>query len=244
MLLNCGAGEDSWESLGLQGDQTTQFKRKSAMNIHWKDWSWSSDTLATWCESLVKTLMLGKIERRRRRGWQRMRWLDSTTVSVNMNVSKFWRCWRVKESGALQFMGSQRVGHDLAPERQQSWLFIINGPFSRDAWVSSKQRKRSTIFPEAKIRVTGCSNSVLVRLSLRGTDGHRLPGCHLRGLWISGCGPTPRCLASPHTLSSFVSPSFPSLNFLPLLLGFTTAFVSVSPSCTLSSRHFKSNSFI
>ena len=55
MLLNCGVGEDSWESLGLQGDQTSQSLRKSVLNIHWKDcwWSWSSNTLATWCEELT-----------------------------------------------------------------------------------------------------------------------------------------------------------------------------------------------
>ena len=37
MLLNCGVGEDSGESLGLQGDQTCQSYRKSTLNIHWKD---------------------------------------------------------------------------------------------------------------------------------------------------------------------------------------------------------------
>ena len=48
MLLNCGVGEDSWESLGLQRDQTSQSWRKSTLDIHWKDWwwSWSSNTLA------------------------------------------------------------------------------------------------------------------------------------------------------------------------------------------------------
>ena len=50
MVLNCGAEEDSWESLGLQRDQTSQSWRKSTLNIHWKDrwWSWSSNNLATW----------------------------------------------------------------------------------------------------------------------------------------------------------------------------------------------------
>ena len=48
MLLNCGAREDSWESLGLQGDQTCQPYRKSTLNIHWKDWCWSCNTLAIW----------------------------------------------------------------------------------------------------------------------------------------------------------------------------------------------------
>ena len=52
MLSNCGDGEDSWESLGLQGDQTGQSWRKATLNMHWKDccWSWSSNTLATWCK--------------------------------------------------------------------------------------------------------------------------------------------------------------------------------------------------
>ena len=52
MLLNNVVGEDSWESLGLQGHQISQSSRKSVLNIHWKDrcWSWSSNILATWCE--------------------------------------------------------------------------------------------------------------------------------------------------------------------------------------------------
>ena len=52
MLLNCDVGEDSWESLGLQGDSTDPSQRKSVLNIHWKDWcwSWNSNTLATWCK--------------------------------------------------------------------------------------------------------------------------------------------------------------------------------------------------
>ena len=56
MVLNCGVGEDSWEFLGLQGDQTGQFERKSVLNIHWKDWcwSWNSNILATWYEELAQ----------------------------------------------------------------------------------------------------------------------------------------------------------------------------------------------
>ena len=49
-------------------------------------------------DSLEKPLMLGKIESKRRRGWQRMRWLDSITSSVDMNLSKLWGI--VKDRGA------------------------------------------------------------------------------------------------------------------------------------------------
>ena len=55
MLLNCGVGEDSWESFGLQGDPTRPSYRRSVLGVHWKDWcwSWKSNTLATWCKELT-----------------------------------------------------------------------------------------------------------------------------------------------------------------------------------------------
>ena len=55
MLFNYGVGEDSWESLGLQGDPTSPSWRRSVVGVHWKDWcwSWNSNTLATWCEELT-----------------------------------------------------------------------------------------------------------------------------------------------------------------------------------------------
>ena len=67
-------------------------------------------------DSLEKTLMLGKIEGGKIRGWQRMRWLDGITNSMDMSLSKLWELVMDRRPGVLQSMGSQRVGHDWATE--------------------------------------------------------------------------------------------------------------------------------
>ena len=117
MLLNCGVGEDSLESLGLQGDQTSSSYRKSVLGVHWKDWcwSWNFSILATWYEELNLLKRPWCWERLKAGGEGDDRWWDGWMASLTQWTwvwinSRSW--WWTGRPGVLQFMGSQRVGHD------------------------------------------------------------------------------------------------------------------------------------
>ena len=129
MLLNCGVGEDSWESLGLQGDPVSPSKRKSVLNIHWKDWcwGWNSSTLATWCDKLTHLKRPWYWERLKAGGGGDHRewdgWMESSTQRTWICVnSGTW--WMPGRPGMLQSMGLQRVEHDWVMKLNSSLLMV------------------------------------------------------------------------------------------------------------------------
>ena len=78
-------------------------------------------------DSMKKTLMLGKTEGRRRRGQQRMRWLDGITDLMDMSLSKLQDWWWTGKPGVLQSMGPQRIRYDWVTELSgvaNKWKFL------------------------------------------------------------------------------------------------------------------------
>ena len=143
MLLNCGIGEDSWESLGLQGDPTVHPKgNQSLIFIGRTDAEAETNTLATWCEELTHWKRPWCWKRLKAGGEEADKGQDAWMASPTQ-CQQFWanpgRQWRTEEPGVLWSMGSQRVGHNLASEQQCDLTKALKfhppvGTFSLSYW--------------------------------------------------------------------------------------------------------------
>ena len=177
MLLNCGAEEDSWESLGQQRDQISQSSRKSILKIleglmiklklqyfgqllqftHWEN---------PWCWESLKA---------RREGvgaggwWQKMGWLNIITDPVDMHSSRFQEIMKVRESWCNAVHGVIKSWYDLVTEQQKCWSTWVQQWINACLWLCSITQSCLTVCQPHELQYTrlpypspstrACSNS-------------------------------------------------------------------------------------
>ena len=148
MLLNCGVGEDAWESLGCKEIQPVHPKGDQSWIFTGRKLQYFGHLMQT-ANSLEKTLMLGKIEGGRRRGRQRMRWLDGRrrgrqrtrwldgiTDSMDMSLSRLREMMEDQETWCAVVHEVGKGRHDWETEQQLSLPSGLSSSLQRVCFTS------------------------------------------------------------------------------------------------------------
>ena len=163
MLLNCGAGEDSWESLGLKGDQTLSILKE--INLEYSlggwCWRWSSNTLVIWCEEPTHWKRLFDAEKdweQKEKGWQRMRRLESIISSMKFEQTlgdsegQGSRCATVYGLQSWTWLSGRTATHFLKPNTLSSFLYISFFPSIASLLPQAKQTTTPSVLLSSLIK--------------------------------------------------------------------------------------------
>ena len=161
MLLNCGVGEDSWESLGLQGEPTSPFWRRLALGFLWKEWCWSWNS-STWPPH-AKSWLIGKDSDAGRNwgqeekgttedemaGWHH--WLDDMSLGELLELVMDREAWCAMIHGVPKSQTRLRDWTEL--DWSYTWGYLRYGVVKSQTWLGDWATARYDYFTALKFKI-------------------------------------------------------------------------------------------